>query len=156
MRRALALALTLFAFAAMPPAWALRPSEILADPALESRARALSKEFRCLVCQNQSIDDSEADLAGDLRRVVRERLLAGDSDAEVIRFVADRFGDFVLLRPPFKTTTFMLWLSPAAMLAIGIGIVWIYLRRRRSATTATAPLTDAEKRRLEALAGEGS
>jgi len=156
MRRALAFVVVLVAYSAMSPAWAIRPSEILADPVLEARARALSKEFRCLVCQNQSIDDSEADLAGDLRRVVRERLLAGDSDAQVIRFVAERYGDFALLRPPFKTTTYILWLAPAAFLIVGIGVVWIFLRRRRAAPIAAAPLTEAERRRLESLVGGGS
>ena len=151
--RAFVLAL-LACVSASAAAWAIQPSEILADPALETRARALSKEFRCLVCQNQSIDDSEADLAGDLRRVIRERLLAGDGDAQVVRFVTDRYGDFVLLRPPFKATTYILWLGPIVMLGAGIGVVWIFLRRRRPAPNATAPLTEAEKRRLESLVGE--
>jgi cytochrome c-type biogenesis protein CcmH len=137
----------------LSPASAIRPDEILPDPSLEARARALSKELRCLVCQNQSIDDSEADLAGDLRRVVRERLLAGDSDPQVIRFVTDRYGDFVLLRPPFKATTYILWLGPAAVLLVGVGTVWLYLRRRRAAPAATPPLTDAERRRLDSLVG---
>jgi cytochrome c-type biogenesis protein CcmH len=156
MIRALAFAITLLVCSAVSPAWAIRPSEILADPVLEARARTLSKEFRCLVCQNQSIDDSEADLAGDLRRVVRERLLAGDSDEQVIRFVAERYGDFALLRPPFKTSTYILWLGPGVILIVGIGVVWIFLRRRRAAPIAAAPLTEAERQRLESLVGGGS
>ena len=156
MIRALAVAIAIIVSSALVPAWAIRPSEILADPVLEARARALSKELRCLVCQNQSIDDSEADLAGDLRRVVRERLLAGDSDEQIIRFVAERYGDFALLRPPFKTSTYILWVGPGVILVVGIGVVWIFLRRRRAAPIAAAPLTAAEQRRLESLVGGGS
>jgi cytochrome c-type biogenesis protein CcmH len=154
--RALALLLVLVATAAASPSLAIKPSEILPDPALEARARTLSKEFRCLICQNQSIDDSEADLAGDLRRVVRERLIAGDSDAQVIRFVTERYGDFVLLRPPFKTTTYVLWLGPVILLAVGIAIVWFFMRRRREPPATAAPLSEDEKRRIEALASGGS
>ena len=98
---------------------ALEPGEMLADPALEARARGISRELRCLVCQNQSIDDSNADLARDLRRVVRERLQAGDSDPAVIGYVTARYGDFVLLTPPFKAATWALWLGPPAVLIAG-------------------------------------
>jgi cytochrome c-type biogenesis protein CcmH len=165
MRRATLLFLALLSLLASDiPAAAIRPDEILPDPALEERARALSKELRCLVCQNQSIDDSEADLARDLRLAVRDRLLAGDSDADVIRFVTARYGDFVLLRPPFKATTYLLWLGPAAILAAGAAMAWAFLRRRRPATVvaggpsarpddAPPPLSEAEKRRLESLIG---
>ena len=101
------------------PAFAVEPGEMLADPALEARAREISKELRCLVCQNQSIDDSDATLARDLRIVVRERLTAGDTDSETVAFIVDRYGDFVLLRPPFKASTLILWIGPALILVAG-------------------------------------
>ncbi len=107
------------------------PDEVLDDPALEERARALAKELRCLVCQNQSIDDSDADLARDLRQIVRERLLAGDSDDDIIAYVTARYGDFVLLRPPVKPSTWILWYGPPVIFVIaGIGML-LYIRRRR-------------------------
>jgi cytochrome c-type biogenesis protein CcmH len=131
-------------------ALAVEPDEMLADPALEARAREISKELRCLVCQNQSIDDSSADLARDLRILVRQRLTAGDSDEQVINYVADRYGDFVLLRPPLKPATLALWLAPPLLLALGAIMSVIYLRRRRSAE-ATPPLSADEQRRLDEL-----
>src|SRR4029079_764971 len=97
-------------------AWAVEPGEKLADPGLEARARAISQELRCLVCQNQSIDDSNAELARDLRVIVRERLEAGDTDAQVLAFVEARYGEFVLLRPPFNLHTLLLWLAPCVLL----------------------------------------
>ena len=147
------LALALSAAAAQ----AVEPNEILKDPALEQRARAISKKLRCLVCQNQSIDDSDAGLARDLRVLVRERLSAGDSDAAVLAFVTARYGDFVLLRPPFKPTTYALWLGPAAILLAGSAGAALYLRRRgrSEAATAAAPLSEAERRRLARLVDEG-
>ena len=129
---------------------AVQPGEMLAAPAAEARARQLSRDIRCLVCQNQSIDDSEADLARDLRGIVRERLKAGDSDDAVIRYVVERYGDFVLLRPPFKTTTVLLWIGPPVILALGFGILVLALRRRRVPADET-PLTTAERQRLAAL-----
>ena len=133
------------------PAAAVLPDEVLADPALEARARAISRELRCLVCQNQSIDDSDADLARDLRLVVRERLMAGDDDAAVIDYVAARYGDFVLLRPPFKPATWALWLGPPMVAAGAAFAVFRRIRRRRPGATAP-PLTEAERRRVvEAL-----
>ena len=134
MRRWLAvLFLALPCFAALPGHAATNPDEILQDPALEQRARGLSKQLRCLVCQNQSIDDSDADLARDLRRIVREQLVAGKSDAEIISYVTARYGDFVLLKPPVEPATWGLWFGPAALLVIAaIGIV-IYVDRRRRA-----------------------
>jgi len=167
MRRALLFLSLVSLLASAVPASAIRPDEILPDPALEERARTLSKELRCLVCQNQSIDDSEADLARDLRLAVRNRLLAGDSDADVIRFVTARYGDFVLLRPPFKTTTYLLWLGPPVILAAGAAMAWAFLRRRRGAPEAARastvgpvaeppPLSEAEKRRLDSLVGRES
>jgi len=130
-------------------AQALEPSERLADPALEARARDISRELRCLVCQNQSIDDSNADLARDLRRVVRERLSAGDSDQAAIGYVTARYGDFVLLTPPFKAATWALWLGPPAVLIAGF-IAWLMFLRRRGAAPET-PLSDEERRRVASL-----
>ena len=147
---AAALALTL---AAPPSASAVQPAEMLADPALEARAREVSKELRCMVCQNQSIDDSDAGLAKDLRILVRERIKAGDSDQQVLDFLTSRYGDFVLLRPPWETSTLLLWLSPAAiLLAGGIGIA-MATRRRRTATPARLS-ADEEKRVAKLLREE--
>jgi len=129
------------------PATALRPDEILPDAALETRARALGRELRCLVCQNQSIDDSDAELAGDLRRLVRERLLAGDSDGAVRAFLVARYGDFIRLDPPVRASTLVLWFGPPLLL--GFGILGIALALRRRATPATPPLDAEERARLE-------
>jgi len=134
------------------PAHAYQPDETLADPALESRARDLSKGLRCLVCQNQSIDDSDAPLARDLRIILRERLTAGDSDQEAIAFITARYGDFVLLKPPITPATWALWFGPAALLLIGAGGIVIAMRRRKAAAEAPPEsLTDAERARLAAL-----
>ena len=131
---------------------AVEPSEILDDPALEARARDISKGLRCLVCQNQSIDDSNADLARDLRVLVRERLTAGESNRQVIAFVTARYGDYVLLEPPLKPTTYLLWFGPAAILLAGGAAVIMFLRRRtRLAMSGSAPLSDDERRRIERL-----
>jgi cytochrome c-type biogenesis protein CcmH len=133
-------------------ALAVEPGERLADPALEARARALSGELRCLVCQNQSIDDSNADLAHDLRVLIRERLSAGDSDAQVLQFMVHRYGDFILLRPPVKPDTYLLWFGPFAVLALGALGAALYLRRsRRAPQQAPAPLSPDEQRRLQKL-----
>ncbi|MFQ5617611.1 MAG: cytochrome c-type biogenesis protein [Rhodospirillales bacterium] len=141
-------------------AGAVNPDEMLDDPALEARAREISKELRCLVCQNQSIDDSDADLARDLRVLVRERLVAGDSDGQVIDYVVSRYGDFVLMRPPFKATTYALWLGPALIAGLGVLAVVAFFRRRTAAGarrgTAPPPLTEDEKRRLETLLDDRS
>jgi len=138
-----------------PAAMALQPDEILPDAALETRARALSAELRCLVCQNQSIDDSDAPLARDLRMVVRERLVAGDDDREVMRFLVERYGEFILLRPPFKASTIMLWVSPLLALLAGIAFLVIAWRRRQAAImafeTQSQPLTQAEQEALARL-----
>lgn len=149
MRGAL-LALLLF-FVALP-AFAVEPNEKLADPALEARAREISKELRCLVCQNQSIDDSDADLARDLRRLVRDRIVAGDTDEAVLDFIVARYGQFVLLRPPFEPVTWILWLGPLAALLIGAGGIVLIFRRRRSASPQG--LDPVEKARLERLLNE--
>ena len=124
----------------------------LSDPKLVARAITLHKQLRCLVCQNQSIHDSNAGLARDLRQIVRERLVAGDSDREVIDYVASRYGDWVLLNPPFKLTTAALWVAPVALILVGGVAVMVFLRRssRQSATSST-PLSDAERARLDRL-----
>ena len=137
------------------PAAAVNPDEVLDDPALEARARTLSLEFRCLVCQNQSIDDSNAEIARDLRLLVRERLTEGDSDAEVLAFVTDRYGEFVLFRPPFTWRNAVLWLSGPLFLLLGAGLAFAYVRRRSTAPTPPRPpLTPEERARLEALTNE--
>jgi cytochrome c-type biogenesis protein CcmH len=146
-----ALALLLFLFAASP-ALAVEPAEMLGDPAMETRAREISRQLRCLVCQNQSIDDSDADIARDLRVLVRERLLAGDSDRAVLDYVAARYGDFVLLQPPVKPATWPLWFGPAAILLIGGAIAFRYVRNRHAAP-ALSPLSPAEQVRLASLTG---
>ncbi len=134
-------------------ALAVQPNERLADPVMEARAREISKGLRCLVCQNESIDDSAADLAHDIRVLLRERLKAGDSDAQAIQFIVARYGDFVLLKPPVEPATFLLWFGPPAVfLVAGAGIalaVW----RRRSIPDAP-PLTDAEREKFEKLLRE--
>jgi cytochrome c-type biogenesis protein CcmH len=123
----------------------------LSDSAQEVRARALFKDLRCLVCQNQSIDDSNADLARDLRQIVRERIAAGDSDEQAVNFLVSRYGDWVLLNPPFKPGTLVLWLGPLALLLLAAGVTFAYLRRQRRPAAAPAALSDDERRRLEAL-----
>jgi cytochrome c-type biogenesis protein CcmH len=135
------------------PAFAVQPDEILPDAKLEARARDLSRELRCMVCQNQSIDDSDAPLARDLRLLVRERLTAGDSDQQVLDFLTDRYGQFVLLKPRFGWDTAILWLAPAAVLLLGgLGLVSLMRRRARDpAVAAEPPLTEAERARLAAL-----
>ena len=150
------LAIALLALWLSAPALAVQPDEILKDPALEARARALSQELRCMVCQNQSIDDSDAPLAKDLRVLVRERLSAGDSDRQVIDFMVARYGEFVLLKPRVSAHTLILWLAPFAALVIGgLGLL-VFLRRR--ATEGEAPtqeqLTPAEQSRVAELLKE--
>jgi cytochrome c-type biogenesis protein CcmH len=150
MRRLTLIAL-LAALAAPTAALAVSPDEILKDPALEARARNLSGELRCMVCQNQSIDDSEAPLAKDLRLLVRERLTEGDSDKQVLNFLVARYGDFVLLKPPFKWDTLLLWgVSPAALL-VGLVALVMMARRRQSANLQAPALTAAEQRKLSTL-----
>ena len=133
-------------------AGAVEPSERLADPALEARARALSQTLRCLVCQNESIDESDASLAHDIRILLRERLRAGDSDAAARQYIVARYGDFVLLKPPLETATLALWFGPALVFVIGaLGLV-LYLRRRPRQDEP--PLTEAERQRLARILGE--
>ena len=138
------------------PLLAVESKEMLTDPALEARARNLSKELRCMVCQNQSIDDSEAPLAHDLRVLVRERLKAGDSDAQVVNFLVARYGEFLLLRPPLAWHTAALWGLPPAALLIGVVAIVVIVRRRRNVPIPPpANLTAAEESRLSELMREG-
>jgi cytochrome c-type biogenesis protein CcmH len=151
MRNLLRAFLLLQALLAPGTARAVQPGEVLADPALEARARALSANLRCLVCQNQSIDESDAPLARDLRLLVRERLVAGDSDAQVERFLVARYGEFVLLRPPFAAHTLLLWLMPLILLAAAAaGIAWRLAAARRQ-PAPPPPLTPDERQRLNRL-----
>jgi cytochrome c-type biogenesis protein CcmH len=136
-------------------AHAVQPDEIMADPGKEARARDLSRELRCMVCQNQSIDDSDAPLARDLRLLVRERIGSGDSDSQVIDFLVARYGEFVLLKPRFTPHTLLLWLLPPLALVGGGLALWFYSRRRANAGSPTDPsllhLTEEEEARLQHL-----
>jgi len=155
----LACAFAAFLLIGFPAAYAVQPDEIMADPGKEARARDLSRELRCMVCQNQSIDDSDAPLARDLRILVRERLQAGDSDRQVIDFLVARYGEFVLLKPRFSAHTALLWLGPAAILLIGaFGLFLIARRQRRDSGAAGADgqkLTEAEEARLSEVLRRG-
>ncbi|MCL8380902.1 cytochrome c-type biogenesis protein [Xanthobacter aminoxidans] len=136
------------------PAFAVQPDEVLGDPVMESRARTISAELRCMVCQNQSIDDSDAPLAKDLRIIVRERLKAGDSDSQVLDFMVARYGEFVLLRPRMSWRNALLWGAPILVLLLG-GFGAILAMRRRSAAPPAPRLSAAEEARLKALLAEG-
>jgi len=151
--RAIVLTLSLIAGQALAVA---DPADRLGDPAAEARAENLGRELRCMVCQNQSIEDSDADLARDLRRIVREQITAGRSDSEVMRFVHDRYGDFVLLRPPFNATTAVLWAAPAIALGGGLLLVAGLRRRNRAGTGAPPPLTAEEQARLARIEDGGT
>lgn len=142
--RVLALLLVLFA----TPLWAIEPDEVLGDPALEARARTISRGLRCLVCQNESIDESNASLAKDLRILLRERLVAGDSDAEAVAFIVDRYGEYVLLNPTLRGANWLLWGAGPLMLLIAGGVGLLYIRRRSVASPADKSLSDAEEARL--------
>jgi cytochrome c-type biogenesis protein CcmH len=149
--RTLALIALLAALLAPTFAIAVSPEEMLKDPVLETRARILSRELRCMVCQNQSIDDSEAPLAKDLRLLVRERLTQGDSDKQVLDFLVARYGEFVLLRPPFEWRTLLLWgVSPMVLIAGTVGLI-VVARRRPTVMPPAPPLSAAEQRRVTAL-----
>ena len=130
---------------------AVQPDEVLQDPVLEARARAISEGLRCLVCQNQSIDDSDAPLAKDLRLLVRDRLKQGDSDQQVVDFIVARYGEFVLLKPKFTPHTMLLWLATPAVFAAALLLIWLAYRRRQSAAQASPKLSVNEKRRLRRL-----
>ena len=147
---AIAVALTLAG-----SAWAVQPDEVLADPALEARARELSKDLRCLVCRNESIDESNADLARDLRVLVRERLVAGDSDGEAMDFIVDRYGEYVLLRPKVNGANWLLWAAGPVMLLLAFITSAMYLKgRARASMQKEAGLSDAEEARLKELLDE--
>jgi cytochrome c-type biogenesis protein CcmH len=152
MIRALLLSLAL----AASPAFALSPDELLDDPALEERARDISAQLRCMVCRNESIDESNADLARDMRLLVRERLVAGDTDAEVIEYVVERYGEYALLRPTADGANLILWIAGPAMLlvALGIGGGFVWSRRKAPARTEQ-DLTDEEEARLRDLLSDG-
>lgn len=145
--RRLILALALIA----SPAFAVQPDEMLQDPALEARARAISHDLRCPVCQGESIDDSAAPISRDLRIAVRERLTAGDTDAQVVDYIVDRYGEFVLFKPRSTGSGLILWLTGPAMLLLGGAIAYATIRRRSRATEPAAPLTEADKERLAEL-----
>ena len=147
MKRVLAIVLMLFAFAA--PAFAVNPDEQLADPALEERARDISQGLRCLVCQNENIDDSNANLARDLRLLVRERLTEGDSDDEVRQFLVDRYGEFVLLQPRFNLHTLILWLATPLIFLVGLVVLW--RNAKRPANLPGTKLDEAEEQALNSL-----
>lgn len=134
------------------PAAAVDPSEVLDDPTLEARARAISEQLRCLVCQNQSIDDSNADLAREIRVIVRERLVAGDTDEQVIQYLVDRYGEYVLLQPVVAPHTILLWSAAPIVLVIG-GIAIVLAARRKRQAEDVAPLTAEEQRALDELQG---
>lgn len=160
MIRTALLAAMMFVAAAAFEANAVEPSEVLDDPALEERARDISAGLRCLVCQNQSIDDSNAQLAKDLRVLVRDRLLEGDSNDEVMDYVVSRYGDFVLLKPPMKMSTYVLWYGPVLIVILGI-VAYVAVFRRRETATANAPearpqeLSPEEQERIAALLDDG-
>lgn len=134
-------------------AWAVQPDEVLPDPRLEARARALSAQLRCMVCQNESIDESHADLARDLRLIVRERLQAGDSDDQIRAFLVKRYGDFILLKPPLKPETWLLWSAPFLILLAG-SLVILAAKRNRLRHLPVESLTEAERQKLDALLGD--
>jgi cytochrome c-type biogenesis protein CcmH len=134
------------------PASAVQPDEILADPKLEERARELSVQLRCMVCQNQSIDDSDAPLARDLRILVRERLQAGDSNDEIIEFLVERYGEFVLLKPRFTEQTLILWIAPFIVLILGVFLMFLMLKKRKKAMqSSSVALSSQEQQRVEEL-----
>jgi cytochrome c-type biogenesis protein CcmH len=149
--RRLALIALLIALVAPTAALAVEPDEMLKDPALETRARQLSEGLRCLVCQNQSIDDSNAPLAHDLRVLVRERLTMGDSDNQVIDFIVSRYGEFVLLKPRFELQTLLLWALPPVALLAGLAALLMKARRRQAPNLQAPSLTAAEQQRIATL-----
>ncbi len=131
-------------------AFAVEPDEMLKDPAQEQRAEAIGRQLRCPVCKTESIEESDADFTKDLRKVVREQVAAGKTNQQILDFMHDRYGDFILLRPPFSPSTWALWLAPPALLILG-GVLALSVARRRRTADDTAPLTDAEQAELEAL-----
>lgn len=155
MRRALTTLALLVCF--LPVAgWAKEAQPVADDPELEKRVMALAEDLRCLVCQNETIAGSHAPLAVDLRQQIREQMRAGKSNQEIIAFMTERYGDFVLFRPPVKATTYLLWFGPFALLVVGLVVQYFYLKRRRElAAREQQPLSEAERKRVEALLGDG-
>ena len=158
MRRAL-LPLALLSCLWSAAAWAKEAQPVAEDPALEKRVMALAEDLRCLVCQNESLAGSHAPLAVDLRQQIREQMRAGKTDQEIIAFMTERYGDFVLFRPPMKATTYLLWFGPFALLGAGVAVQYFYLKRRRrqqqQQQAREQPLSEAERQRVEALLGDG-
>ena len=142
--------LVLFLFLSALPAFAVNPDEVLEDPALEARARALSAQLRCMVCQNQSIDDSNADLARDLRLLVRDHLKKGETDDQILTYLVSRYGEFVLLKPTFSARNIILWGSPVVLLGLGALSMFLWARNRTGKSTGTE-LSEDEKAKLEKL-----
>lgn len=155
MRRALLLALSALLLLLPVGAFAGEAEPLAEDPELEKRVMALAEDLRCLVCQNESLAGSQAPLAVDLRQQIREQMRAGKSDQEIIAFMTERYGDFVLFRPPMKATTYLLWFGPFLLLGAGVLVQYLYLRRRRARVAREAPLSEAERKRAEALLGDG-
>ncbi len=156
LRKLFAIPLLIVLFAM--PAHAVEPDEVLGDPALEARARDLSKILRCVVCQNQSIDDSHADLAKDLRVLLRERLKAGDTDDEAIDYIVARYGNFVLLKPPMQLSTLLLWFGPLLIFLLAGFLYWTLIHRKSGTNvdeTAPSPLSAEERRELQDILGKG-
>lgn len=155
LRKLFAIAFLIILF--VPPALAVEPDEVLDDPALEARAREISKILRCLVCQNQSIDDSHADLAKDLRVLLRERLKAGDTDEQAVDFIVARYGNFVLLKPPLQFDTLVLWFGPLLIFLLAGFVYWTLVHRKSgtSAAETAPPLSDQERRELQDILGKG-
>lgn len=147
------------------PSYAVNPDEVLADPEMEENARAVSRHLRCVVCQNQSIDDSDAELARDMRVLVRERIVAGDTNREVLDYMVSRYGNYVLLKPPFQASTYVLWIGPAVILLLGMIAIGVFMYQRRPRTvpvgeskrnTVASGLTDEERKKLDKLMGKDS
>ncbi len=153
MRLAFAAIATALALIAQP-ARAVQPDEMLANPALEARAEAVGRELRCLVCRNQSVEDSDAGLAHDLRVLIRQRIARGETNTQVVAYIRSRYGDFVLLKPPFKLDTALLWGGPFLLVLLGAGLAWRFYRRQPP--VATPPLSEDEQRRLSALLDDGA
>jgi cytochrome c-type biogenesis protein CcmH len=147
------MALLVVLLLACVPGHAVEPSEMLKDPALEARAREIGRALRCVVCQNQDVDDSNAEVAHDMRRAVRERLVAGDSDRQVMDFMVARYGDYVLLKPPFKSDTWLLWLGGPLVLLLGGAGILLAAHKRRPVEAPPAPLSDEERARVASLLG---
>jgi cytochrome c-type biogenesis protein CcmH len=155
MRRALLLPALFLLCLLPPPASAEEARPLADDPVLEKRVMALAEDLRCLVCQNETLAGSHSDLAVDLRQQIREQMKAGKSNQEIIAFMTERYGDFVLFRPPVKATTYLLWFGPFILLVAGAAVQYLYLKRRRERAAGDRPLSEAEKKRVEALLGDG-